>query len=98
MSIRGDFSPAISGGTATMQAFDVNGLLLGSVTVPDTAGPTLSLSVAGIHSLRITETSGTIAFDDLSFGDLAAIPEPEPSALLGLGIGLLVTFRRRRRL
>ncbi len=55
VSIRGDNFP-VAGGSATMEAFDVNGVLLGSVTVPDEAGLTLSLSIPNIHSVRLTQT------------------------------------------
>lgn len=65
VSIRGDLAPGA--GTATMEAFGLNGILLGSVTRPDIAGGALSLSIPGIHSIRVTETQANIAFDDLSF-------------------------------
>jgi hypothetical protein len=67
VSIRGDQLPA-AGNTATMQAFDINGVLIGTDTEPDISGGlTLSISVPGIHSVRITEAQANIAFDDLTF-------------------------------
>src|SRR3989475_11638918 len=54
VSIRGD-QFAVVGGSATMEAFDVNGLSLGSVTAADVAGgPTLSPPLPNIHSLLLT--------------------------------------------
>ena len=103
VSIRGDMFPLM--GTLTLQAFDLNGNLLGSVTEPDSIGTTLSLSVAGIHSIRLSQSSGTVAFDDLSFNPLAAAgpttPVSEPTTMLLLGTGLagiagMIKQRRRQ--
>ena len=72
VSIRGDNQP-VAGGSATMEAFDVNGVLLGSVTVPDEVGITLSLSIPNIHSVRLTQTRSDIAYDDLIFNALSHV-------------------------
>jgi hypothetical protein len=81
--------------SATMQAFDINGHLLGSVTAADNAPFVLSLSAAGIHSVRIAGAD-TIAWDLLTFDNaLVAVPEPSLCALGGLGALLLL---RRSRL
>jgi hypothetical protein len=58
--------------TMTMQAFDVNGRLLGSVDVQDQGGQTLFLTAEQpvIHRVRIlgsTSESGGIAIDDVKF-------------------------------
>lgn len=100
-SIRGDQAPGP--GTATAQAFDINGVSLGSVTASDiAAGLTLSFSMPGIHRVLLTETSATIGFDNLMFetpiGVLKPIGVPEPITLSLLGAGLLGlgAIRRRR--
>jgi len=54
-------------GDVVFTAFDVNGNQLTSGTLPDTPGGTYSLSAAGIHEFRLHSTSGTVAYDDLSF-------------------------------
>src|SRR5437016_9782640 len=68
VSIRGD-QFAVVGGSATMEAFDVNGLSLGSVTAADVAGGlTLSLTVPHIHSILLPQAPRSlIAFHHLSF-------------------------------
>ena len=87
VSIRGD-KIAISG-TATLEAFNVAGGSLGLVTVSDIAGGlTLALSQGGIHSVRISETSGTVAFDNLTFNPVTAAV-PLPASLLLFGTGLM---------
>jgi hypothetical protein len=68
-SIRGDL--AGSSNTLTMQAFDLNGNLLGTDTQPDVGGETVSLSIPGIHSVHILPSTvgpiGGIGLDDLTF-------------------------------
>jgi hypothetical protein len=75
VSVRGDTAPG--SGTATLQAFDINGNLLGSDTKPDISGGlTLSLSIKGIHSIVVSETQANIAFDDFRFNSpIAAGPQ-----------------------
>ena len=98
VSIRGDNFPA--GGSATMEAFDVNGVLLGSVTASDevgtTRGLTLSLSIPNIHSIRLTQTQSDIAFDDLRFNPLTTHVLEAPIANAGpdqsIHAGQLVTL------
>jgi hypothetical protein len=76
VSIRNDTIPLASG-TMTLQAFDASGALLGTDTQTDNRSLTLSVTNTGIHSIRISETSGTIAFDDLRFGEpLVAADQP----------------------
>lgn len=69
VSVRGD--QVQSFGSARMEAFDLGGALIGSVTAADVRGGlTLSLSAPNIHSVRITQTRSDIAFDDLRFNQL----------------------------
>ena len=112
VQVLGDLIPDNSG-SATLTAFDASGTQIGSITQPDFGPPgtglTLSLSVAGIHSLEITEITGTIGFDNFEFGDLTAVPAvagsasgvPEPATwtvmLLGLaGVGFMAHRRRSK--
>jgi len=89
VSIRGDNFPN-SSGSATMEAFDVNGALLASVAVPDAAGFTLSISTANIHSVQITQTLSDIAFDDLHFNPLSRALNIAPIADAGPDQGVFV--------
>jgi hypothetical protein len=94
VSIRGDQIPIA--GTATLQAFGLDGTSLGSVTANDVVGGlTLSLTAAGIHRVVLTETSGTIAFDNLAFNTPTAAPEP--STLLLFAAGVVGLFARSKR-
>lgn len=95
VEIRGD-QIAITG-SATMRAFGIDGSQLAIDTEQDVSGGlTLQLSVPSIHRVVISETSATIAFDNLRFN--AAVAVAEPGSLLLLGIGLLGLFAGRRRL
>ena len=82
VSIHGDrFS---STGSATMQAFDATGALIGSVTAVDVVGGlTLSLSTPKIHSIRLTQTLSNIAYDDLMFNPLTSAISERPTASAG---------------
>ena len=101
VQIRGDTAPNPSGATATLEAFDLAGLLLGSVTANDSAaGLTLTFTAQNIHSVRISQNSaagspfdGTIGLDDLSFNPVQ--PVPEPSSVLLLLSGAFLCLRRR---
>jgi hypothetical protein len=98
VSIRGD-QIAIAG-TATLLAFGLDGTPLGSFTANDVdGGLTLTFSVPGIHRVQLTETSATIAFDNVSFNTPVAssvVPEPGTFFLLGTGVAGLVAGRRKR--
>ena len=66
-SVRGDLVP-LNTGTGTVQAFSVDGTLLGSQTLND-VNPgmvfTLSFATPGIHRVVLTETTGTVGWDDV---------------------------------
>lgn len=67
-----------------IEAFGIEGNLLGSFSAPETSP--LSISVAGIHSVKITG-NGSSAFDDLTFNDLTSAETesvPEASSVLSL--------------
>ena len=100
VQIRGDLIPI--SGTITMRVFDPLGALLATVTLPDGGGTTLTYNGANVHSVEITGTSATVAFDDLQFGTVTAIdgvtvPEPSSFALFAGGALLLAGVARRRR-
>ena len=100
VQMRGDFI-AIPG-TATMNAYDAFGGLLGSVTDTDNdLGVNLSLAFAGIHAFTLTQTSATIGLDNLAFDTVTAVapavPEPETYALMLAGVGVLARVARRQR-
>jgi hypothetical protein len=83
----------------TLQAFDINGNLIGSDVEPDSPAPaTLSFSGAGIHRIAFFSQSGSVAFDDLEFNtpvaaDMNGVPEPSSIVLVACGAAMFV--RRR---
>ena len=94
VSIRGDLYFG-SNQPVRLDAFDANGTLLASDTTIDNHIFTLSVSHAGIHSIRVSEFDH-VAWDDLSFGVLSvAVPEPSTIAIGGIGCVVLLGLRRR---
>jgi hypothetical protein len=99
VSIRADHLG--SGLPIQLNAFDVFGALIGSSTVTDSGGATLSVAASGIQRVEVIG-NGTAAFDDLSFGALTPVPAsvtPEPATLALLGTGMLAlgwAARRKR--
>lgn len=82
VSIKTDLSPA--GGTLILKAFDVNGLLLGSASVQDTGGASLTVNFAGIHSVEF-DGNGSTAVDDFTFNPVVSgVPEPGSLALMSV--------------
>jgi hypothetical protein len=92
VTVRGDTIGI--GGPITLQAYDVGGNLLASDVEIDAGGTLLSVSVAGIHSVRFFSSTATVAFDDFSFGKLRAAGTvvPEPTSIVMLGIGTMSLF------
>jgi hypothetical protein len=94
----------LGSGSVTLTAYDRFGGVLGSDTDFDTyplgMGPVLELSVAGIHYVTFSGTSGTVAFDNFEFNAVTAVgavvPEPGTWALLIMGFGLTGAVLRRR--
>lgn len=78
VSVRGDLQPIP--GTKTLEAYDVNGNLLGSDTQLDSNPAPLAVSAAGIHRIRMFSQSATIGFDDLRF-DVPRSPTACPGNL-----------------
>jgi len=97
ISIQGDEDPIP--GNVVFSAYDVNGNLVTSGIQPDTAGGLYSLSAPGIHEFRLHSTSGTVAYDNLSFdtpSSISSTPEPVTIGFIGLGIALIGGTRLRR--
>ena len=96
VSIRGD-QIAIAG-SATLTAFGLDNSVIGSVTANDVSGGlTLSLALQGIHRVSVTETSATIAFDNLQFNAPVAVAVPEPSSLILFATATLACAKLRNR-
>jgi hypothetical protein len=103
VSVRGDMI-GHSVASPTLFAYDVNENLIGSDSVLDTGGQTMSVNVPGIHSVRFigfaqpdTGTGG-IALDDFGFNEVTAVPEPGTGALFAaLAGGWAVLPRGRKR-
>jgi len=95
----------LGSGTATLNAYDRFGALLGSVTDSDNKplgqGPVLQLDIAGIQSVTFSGTSGTVGFDNFEFDSVTpvagGVPEPAAWSLMIAGFGLAGAALRRRR-
>jgi PEP-CTERM motif len=90
----------------TVTAYDLNGDQVGSPIIIAPVGPTATsvgttwtITGAGIHELQFTRISntpsGAAGFDDLSYTDLAGVPEPTTFVLCAAGLGLFGIVRRR---
>jgi hypothetical protein len=81
VSVRGDL--AGDGQSITLNAFDVNGSLIASFTVPDSGGATLSISAPGIHAVQFlgTQDLGGVALDDFTFNPVTS---PRGGSVIGI--------------
>jgi hypothetical protein len=72
VSVRGDLIG--TGQPMTLNAFDINGHFITSVTVEDTGGATLSVTAPGIHSVQFlgTQDYGGVALDDFTFNPVTS--------------------------
>ena len=99
--IQGDWFP-LNRGSVFATAYGVAGNVLGSTSDTDdkvfgVSGPVLQFNIAGIHSVVISGDNGTVGFDNLEYGVLTAVPEPETYALMLAGLGLVGAVARRRK-
>jgi hypothetical protein len=100
--IQGDWYLLPAGGNVFATAYGVAGNVLGSTSDTDdkvfgVSGPVLQFNIAGIHSVVISGDNGTVGFDNLQYGVLTAVPEPETYALMLAGLGLVGALARRRK-
>jgi hypothetical protein len=88
-------------GDFTVQFFGASGNLLGSITETSIGDgffgfrATAGEQIAGV-SITNTDPAG-IGYDNVTFNQSAAVPEPGSLALLGLGLAGIVALRRRQR-
>lgn len=75
VSIKGDTAP-LGSGTVTFEAFDLSGVVLVTITEVDDHPIVFTFAHPGIHRIRLTQTNGKVAYDDLSFS--APIPIGQP--------------------
>jgi hypothetical protein len=98
VSIQGDLWG--NGQPITLNAFDVNGKIIGSATATDTGGTLLEVSAAGINRVQFlgTTNDGGVACDNLTFNPTVYVPTPASAILASLGAGLVAAIRRWRKL
>lgn len=86
------------GGTVSLTAYDASGASVATSSITSSSvWQKLSVSAAGIASVRLTPQAGIqhYAADDLSF--TGAVPEPEALGMLVAGLGVLGVALRRRK-
>ena len=83
--------------TLTLNAYDINGTLIATYSVPDQGGPTLQVSAPGIHSVQFIGTvdADGAAMDDFMFNSVVAVPEPSTISLTIIGALFLRGIRRK---
>lgn len=99
--IQGDWYP-LGYGAVFATAYGATGNVLASTTDSDNkiygvSGPVLQFNIAGIHSVVISSDNGTVGFDNLQYGVLTAVPEPETYAMLLAGLSLIGAAVKRRK-
>ena len=97
VSIVGDKIPE-AGKILTLTAYGVNGNFLGAVMKADSSdGTPLYIDyLTGIHSITIESDTNTVAFDNLEFEEVTAVPVPAAVWLFGSGLLGLVAVSRRK--
>ena len=103
VSVRADLWASLQ--PITLNAYDLNGDLIGSVTTVDVGRRRRSRSpLAGIHSVELLGTANVagVAWDDLTFDThssppVCPIPAPAGAMLVMCGLGAMRAFRRLRK-
>lgn len=105
VKVLGDWFP-LNTGSITMNAFDINGALLGEDIALDvgTIGTGAALefsSSVGIHRVVLSGTSGTVGFDNFEFGPISfsssSVPTPGSASLFLVSLFLASAARYMRR-
>lgn len=87
--------------TITLSVYDINSTLVGSTSAPDSwGGTTVAFTAVGIHSFRIGSNApdgDSVAFDNVTFNTLQAVPEPSSLFLLCLFLAAALSRLKRDR-
>lgn len=89
-------------GNLLLEAFDINGALLGSTINDDGIGPAgrtlATLNIPGMHSFRIsTPARDSFGMNQIEFGDLVPVGQVPVPATLALALFGLVALRRAKK-
>ena len=99
VSLHGDLA-GFPNQSVTLNAYDISGQLIASVTVVDIGGETLSIAIPGIHSVQFLGSLGDVpgvAVDDFTFNSVTPVPEPSTWAMMILGFAGVGFMAYRRR-
>ena len=91
VSIKNDLHP-FGSGSVTLQAFGLDGTLLASASQVDDHVFTLSVTNPGIHSVLLSEVSGTVAYDDLTLIFPTAQSTNFPPVFLSIASALAISW------
>lgn len=106
-TIQGDWFP-LGTGQVFATAFGVDGTVLGSTSDTDNkifgvSGPVLQFNFSGIHSVTVSSDNGTVGFDQLEYGALVSVsnpnevPEPSSLGLMLAAFGAFGLIARRKK-
>ena len=93
------FDTEVGSVLATMKAFDIDNNVIDSVTVlaPGANRATIGVSGSGIHRVTLETDVDGASFDNFTFGEITALPEPSSATMFaGILTGVAVVSRRCR--